>query len=238
MEVTTIIILVLILLIIISSICVYFFFKKKIENLSSKLFGTSNIFEGFKKQELEYAETPKSVSSMDSVLIPKIAKDFPNSDVNELKSMAENAIRLYYESLNKKKVIDIENANNNLVNKLSLKIEKIENDNISYSNVKLHRTVLNSYDNKKGSCIITFQTSLEYVLKDKKKTTKIQDRLNTELIYVYDETTVDGAYGVSLNCRNCGAPIKDLGTKSCPYCGTGVVEFTKKTWKVNDIYEK
>lgn len=238
METTTIIILVLVLLVIISSVCVYFFFKNKVEDFSRKVFGTSNIFEGFKKQELEYSETPKSVSSMDSVLIPKINQDFPNLDVNELKQMAENAIRLYYKSLEQKKVLDIDNANDNLINKLNIKIEEIKNSNISYSNVKFHRTVINSYTNKKGSCIVTFQSSLEYLTKNKKETVKVQDRVNTELIYIYDETEIKDTYGVSLNCKNCGAPIKKLGTKTCPYCGTGVVEFTKKTWKVNDIYER
>lgn len=237
MEITTIIILVLILLVIIAAVGAFFFFKSKLENLSRNVFGTSNIFEGFKNQELEYSETPKSVSSMDSVIIPKIHNDFPHLDVNELKEMAETTVNLYYESLSKKKVLRINHASDTLLSNLSSKIEELKNSNITYSNIKFHRTVINSYTNKKGHCLITFQSSLEYISKSPKSTTKIQDRVNIDLIYVYDETTTTSS-AVSLNCPNCGAPVKDLGTKSCSYCGTGLVEFTKKTWKVNDIYQK
>lgn len=238
METASIIILVLILLIVISTICVYFFFKTKIENFSMQVFGTKDIMEGFKKQELEYQNTPKSVSSLDSVLKPKIIKDFPSINFDELEAMAENAIRSYYKSLEKKELLSIKNASVNLNNKIKIFIEESKKDNISYSGMVIHRTVLNSYNNKNGSCIITFQTSLEYLKKTKKETIKVQDRVNTELIYVYDEKDVKNEYGVSLNCKNCGGPIKDLGIKSCPYCGTGVVEYTNKVWKVNDIISK
>ncbi len=43
--------------------------------------------------------------------------------------------------------------------------------------------------------------------------------------------------GIALNCPNCGAPIKDLGVKTCSYCGTGVIDLVKKTWILNDIQE-
>ncbi len=238
MKITTIIILVLLLLVIISSVCVYFFFKAKIENLSMTLFGTKNILDGFKKQELEYQNTHKSVSSLDSVIKPKILKDFPYIDFEELKSLSENSLNLYFESLSKKEIQTINNSNDNLNNKIQIKIDDLKSNKESISNFVIHRTVLNSYSNKEGACIITFQSSVEYLKKTKKNTIKVQDRYNTDLIYVYDEKHINGAYGVSLNCQNCGAPIKELGTKNCPYCETGVIEYTTKVWKVNDIYQK
>lgn len=234
MKTTTIIILVLILLIIVSSVCVYFFFKAKIESLSMTLFGTKNILEGFKKQEIEYQNTPKSVSSLDQVIKPNILKDFPQINFEELTSMVEDAINTYYLSLEKGKLQNNIYASDNLNNKIITKINELKDKKEEVKNVKIHKTVINSYSNKKGSCIITFQSSLEYL----KNNTKEQERLNTDLIYVYDETDVKDMYGVSLNCKNCGGPIKNLGEKTCPYCGTGVVEYTTKVWKVNDIYEK
>ena len=177
-----------------------------------KVFGTKDIMAGFKEQELEYQETPKSVSSMDSVIIPKIEKDFPHTDVNELEKMAENALILYFKSL-----------------------EENNSDSILKTNMKIHTTVINDYKNKGGSCNVVFQTSLEYMETKKNDKKKVQARYKTELIYVYDETAVEGVYGVSLNCPNCGAPVKNLGSKKCPYCESAILEYTKKVWKVNDI---
>ena len=58
------------------------------------------------------------------------------------------------------------------------------------------------------------------------------------MIYIYDSKDIKDKYGVSLNCKNCGGPIKELGTKTCPYCGTGVVDIMSKTWEINDLYRK
>lgn len=229
----TLIIISIILLVIVS---VYLIIKAKLETLSKNVFGTSNIFEGFKKQEMEIANTPKSVSSLDSVEVPKILKDFPNLNIDEIKSLAQSAVILYYKSLEKEKLHEINNASDRLNNKINLEIEKVIKNNIKYSNVKIHRSVINSYKKNKGVCTIKVQTSLEYISTKGKETKKVQDRVNTELIYVYDDSYSNEYNGVSLNCKNCGAPIKELGTKSCPYCGTGVVEFVGKVWKIDDIY--
>lgn len=237
MKVLTIIILVLILLIIISSVCVYFFFKKKLEYFSQQFLGTKDIVEGFKKQELEYSETPKSVSSLDSVMVPRIMNDFPTADTNELKSIAENALIKYFVAQENNKMVEIENASTKLTNHLQVIIDKNKKNNVVLKNMKIHRTVINSYTNKNGACIIKFQSSLEYIKVTAKKETKVQERYNTDLIYIYDETKVNGEYGVTLNCSNCGAPIKTLGNKYCTYCGTGVIEYTSKIWKVNNIYK-
>lgn len=230
-----IIILILILLIIISSVCVYFFFKKKIENFSQNIFGTKDIMEGFKKQELEYQETPKSVYGLDSVIIPKLLKDFPYTDVNILKKKAESALVQYFVILEKGKIERMTDASPKLLQNLET---LINNKKANYKNFKIHRTVISSYDNKKGSCILTFQSAVEYVKQTGSTSKKTQGRYNIELIYIYDETNVKDAYGVSLKCKNCGAPIKTLGEKTCQYCGTGIVEYTSKIWTINDIYEK
>ncbi len=237
MRITTIIILILVIIIIASIVGIIIYVKNKLSKLSNDVFGTSNIIEGFKKQELELSETPKSVSSMDSVLIPKIKKDFPELDINEIKSLAETSLINYFSCLEKKHVTSTTKISNKLNAKINKEIEAISKSDDKIMNMKIHRTVINSYKNNNGACIITFQSSLEYIKKAKKGEKKIQSRYNTNLIYVYDETKVSDEYGVSLNCKNCGAPIKELGVKSCPYCGTGIVITVSKIWKVDDIFE-
>ncbi len=227
MSIPLIIILVLILAIIISLIFLVFYVKGKIERFSLRFLGTKNIVDGFRNQEIEYSETPKSLSGLDTVLLPKINKDFPNINISEIKSIAENAILTYYSSLSEKEFKDIPNITDKLENKIK---ENIKSNKAKYSKIKIHRTVLNAYDNKDGLCKITLQTGLEYY----KDNDKVQDRLNTEFIYIYDE--VKG--NISLNCPNCGAPIKGLGFKACPYCETGIVELFSKTWLLDDIYQK
>ena len=56
-------------------------------------------------------------------------------------------------------------------------------------------------------------------------------------IYIIDENKIDYHARVGLNCPNCGAPIKNLGLKTCDYCGSGVIDIVKKTWFLNNFRE-
>lgn len=238
MTTNLIIILVLILIIILIVIGVYLYIRNRVRNISQQIFNTPNIMEGFKKQELEYQNTPKSLSSLDSVLVPKILDDFPNLNIDEIKKIAENSVMVYYNGLSNKKQEEQYYMSDHFWKLIQEEMVNVENSDISYKKIKIHRTVINAYDNKKGRCIITFQSAVEYYKGQKNKEEKMQVRVNTEMIYIYDDTQVEDAHGVSLNCHNCGAPIKMLGIKTCPYCGTGTVDYVSKTWKVNNIYEK
>ena len=79
-----IITLVLILVIIGIIYAVYIRIKRKLQNISQLAFGTSDIRQGVTKMQQEYASTPKSVSAMTSLCLPKIVKDFPDFQFNEI----------------------------------------------------------------------------------------------------------------------------------------------------------
>ena len=49
----------------------------KVRQISQEFFGTPNLVEGLKRQEALEDDTPKSVSGMTRVELPRIEKDFP-----------------------------------------------------------------------------------------------------------------------------------------------------------------
>ena len=235
MKTSTIIIIIVVIVVLIAIISIVSLIKKFLKNLSSinsELYMFHSLLSKIPKQEIEYSETPKSLSGLDSVLLPKISSDFPEINISEIKSAAEHAILTYYQSLNENKVQKIPNTTSKFTLKLQEAIKN--NKDIKYNSIKIHRTVINAYDNKDGICRIILQTGLEYYKKDASENIKVQERLNTEFIYVYDDTKGN----ISLNCPNCGAPIKKLGIKSCPYCETGLAKLFAKTWQIDDIYQK
>ena len=113
----------------------------------------------------------------------------------------------------------------------------ISDGNVSYDSFKIHKTVVSRYDKLDGIATIYFGSSFEYYMKkDNGIRKKVQDRVKVEFIYVYDIDKVDFDNKLlGLNCPNCGSPIKSLGTKSCSYCGTGIVDVVNKVWNCNDI---
>lgn len=227
------ILLLLILLVILAivSIVLYLYFKSR--DALKQCFGTTNIKEIIEVTEFEHENTPKSVSSLESVYLNDITSDFPELNINELKRIAEKYITYYLTASN------LEDDNILLSDKMKKIIKnKIKSEkNIKYTDINFHKTVIKKYENKDGIYTISFNTSLEYMLdKGKKSSKKVQDRYSTELIYIIDyEKYHDNTESLGLNCPNCGAPVKTLKHKTCEYCGSGVVDLVKKNWILNNI---
>lgn len=245
-----IIILILILAIIIAIYCGINYVKHKIRETSRALFGTADITKAASQMKQEYSTTPKSVSAMTSLLLPKIVSDFPDFQYDEMKERAENALIQYLRAVTEKNAAILTDGNTELKQQLDNHIQMLSVKDLHehFDQIKIHRTEINQYRKTAGRCVITFQSALEcyhYItdtvssIKEGSKEYKYQTKFNTALIYIQDrnlvENELDNALGV--NCPNCGAPLSSLGAKFCEYCGTPVIEINIHAWSFSNIEE-
>lgn len=201
------------------------------------------------KQQMEI--TPKSVSGMTNLLLPKITNDFPDFNYNEMKERANNVLISYLRAINDRSVSILQDGNEELRNQLDNHIRMLSTKGLHehFERIHVHRTEIFQYRQDSGRCIITFQSSLECyhyltnpdnTIVEGSKDYKYQTKYNTDLIYIQDRSLskneFDNALGV--NCPNCGAPISSLHTKFCEYCGSGIVEINVKAWSFSNIEEK
>jgi hypothetical protein len=214
--------------------------KKKIKNFTLKYFGTIDLKEAIEKSELMDSNTPKSVCSIESFSLNTIKKDFPELNINELKSMVEQNILEVINSIEKKDVSLLSTKNAKIVTWVNSKIEDLKEEESVYDNIKIHKTAISKYEKNKAIATLEFQTSLEYFYKKGNNLgKKIQDRIKTELIYVIDDSNLSAnVKAIGINCPNCGAPVTSLGNKNCAYCGTKVIDLVKRTWMINNINDK
>nr|MCR4616976.1 zinc-ribbon domain-containing transport protein [Lachnospiraceae bacterium] len=195
-------------------------------------------------------QPPKSVSGVTSIILPAINRDFPDFDYNEAKARAEAVLVSYLQAIATKDKEVLSEGYDELRTKLENHIRELLNKNYTecFDNIKIHRTEINNYSKTKGRCIITFQTSVEYMhyVKDEEgklisgdEQVKEQSKYNVDMIYVQDRDAGDNNYqaGMGLNCPNCGAPLKMLGAKKCAYCGTPIMELNIKSWNFSDVKE-
>lgn len=205
-----------------------------IKNKIRKYFGKS-ILEIIHDAKIEDQELPKSLSSMDSIYLEQIKKDFPQLNINELKREAEKIILDSLNSIENKRIKNI--SNDKIRSFVKSQINDLKTTKVNYDSIKIHKTVISKYENNNGIATIYFGTSLEYLyLKDNKLERKIQDRFKTEFIYVIDENIVPKDKKlVGINCPNCGAPIKDTKKEVCQYCQTKIISLPKRVWVCNDI---
>ena len=231
--------LIIILFLLLLIIIIFLIIKHNISNFLETYFGTRNLKEAIENSEIESENTPKSLSSMESLAIPSIKKDFPDLNINEIKSMAQNTILDYYNAIENDDIEIVKNYNDTIKNLVINKINDIKDKNAKYENIKFHKTVISKYENNNSIATINTGTSLEYYYKDNKNIRKkIQSRFKVELIYIIDASNVPKDKKLlGLNCPNCGAPITTLGEKKCTYCNTGIKDLIKRSWTVNNIDE-
>lgn len=247
MKYIPLLIILLIVLLVVFGIC---YLKKKAGEFSRALFGTSDIKKAADRLQKEYSSTPKSVSAMTSLLLPKIVSDFPDFQYDEMKERAENILLQYVRAITAHSAGKLTGGNTELRQQLESYIQMLsaEEKREHFEQVRLHRTEISQYRKTDGRCIITFQTAFEcyhYVtdnsgrVTDGSKEHKYQTRYNMDLIYIQDrnlaEHKLDHAWGV--NCPNCGAPISGLGAKHCEYCGSPVIEVNIHAWSFSNIEE-
>lgn len=200
------------------------------------------------EMESEIETTPKSVSGMTSLCLPRITADFPEFNWHEFKQKAENMLISSFRAISEENIACVENASGDLREQISLAINANKDAHVHeyFKDVKVHQTEIKDYRKMGGNCIITLQSAvgmIHYKTKaggvcEGSDTNTCQKRYNIELLYVQDETKI--AYGqkaLGNNCPNCGAPIKDLGNKTCPYCGCGVTTVNVRAWVINRYLE-
>ncbi len=219
--------------------------------LVGSMLGGGAAMEGFLEGALEDESTvPKSVSAMTSVYLPKIVKDFPDFNYDEMKRMAETFLMTYLRAIDSGNADEIRYGDSEFREKVRNYIDMNVQNRIKeyFQLVRIHRTEITNYRKAAGKCIITFQSSIEYrhfkesdgQLLAGRRDKMCQTRYDVDLIYIQDrekvESDFDSAQG--FNCPNCGAPITSLGHKRCEYCGCGVEEYNIKVWVFSDARER
>ncbi|MCM1498783.1 MAG: zinc ribbon domain-containing protein [Clostridium sp.] len=249
-NLTLITTLVIILLPIVLIVATVIYLRRKTRELSRSLFGTEDITKAAEQMRQDYATTPKSVSAMTSLLLPKIVSDFPDFQYDEMKERANNVLTGYLQAVTAANASLMKDGNTELKQQLAdhIQMRSVQDTREHFDNVHIHQTAINQYRKTSGRCIITFQSSLEcihYITNAEQnviegtKAYKYQTKYNTDLIYIQDrslvENELDNALGI--NCPNCGAPLSSLGAKVCEYCGSPVIEINIHAWSFSNIEE-
>lgn len=223
---------------------------KKVQSISRQAFGTEDLLEGFRQMEIENSTTPKSVAGMTSLYLPKIKKDFPEFQYDEMKVRAENALTSYLLAISSMNPSLLSEGGQELKDHLEMKLSMLREAEVreNYREIKIHRTEISNYRKRNGRCIITFQSALQSFYTKTDRSGKVlvgnaqlytQSKYNVDVIYVQDRDLVEKEtdHSLGLNCPNCGAPISMLGSKVCEYCGTPIVELNIYAWTFSNIEE-
>lgn len=223
--------------------------RQKIRKFSKTVFGTESIAEGLRNQQTEAANTPKSVASMTKIYLPHIQRDFPEFSYQQFKAKVENMLKSAFIAITNENPDRLVNASDELKKSVKLIIDsnKEQGKKEVYEDITIYQTEITKYTKIAGTCVITLQSAvghLHYIKQNGKVIAgstefREQCKYNTDIIYIQDvnKLTSDKMSSIGTNCPNCGAPITNLGSKFCEYCGTGVRVININVWTINK-YQK
>lgn len=228
-------------------IVVIIYFKIK-SGLSSLGFGDSKkIISMIKDSEEEAKYRHKSVSGLSSILIPKILKDFPNFNEQEFYNKVEASIIGILNTLSNNKVSSIKELNE-IRTTLETLIESQVASSIKekYEDIKFHEHAIKDYKNESGVLMITVNSSLEYYyeksikgkVKIPRKDYKKQTTFTSTFVYIYDPDKYNiSKSSFSVHCPNCSAPLKNIESRICEYCGAKVEDINLRSWYITKYKE-
>ncbi len=189
---------------------------------------------GFIKNALDEAiaadkepEKPRSLSSLESVALPKILKDFPEFNPRIFAERVRRDARTYYESGMKGKVLFTDDATETFKDAFADRLPDDVKDGIN-----VHRVTIAGYDGSTRKKVLTCQAAVGY----QDKTDTLRERRLT-LTYIAGYADDPDSPIVGFNCPNCGAPLPAAGARVCVYCGTAFSAPVSLGWMLTDAQE-
>lgn len=222
--------------------------REKVRKLSQSILGTSDIVEGINRISDDVSRTPKSVSGMTRIMEPQIKRDFPEFVWEQFKNKAEIMLVSALNAISSSDMdLLVQNASDDVKEIVRNRIEMNEMSQTleHYEDIKVHQTEISNYKKVNGKCIVYIQSAVSYIYTktqsgkmiegtDQRRT---QTKYNMELVYIQNVDMAKGNNSIGVTCPNCGAPITNLGSKFCEYCGSGVEPVNIKVWSLQNFCE-
>ena len=215
----------------------------------SRALGADTLARGLAEQARRLSETPKSVSAMTGVCLPRIQRDFPEFGWEQFRAMAESLLKEALLAIGSQDMTPLAGASPELRRQVELAIrdDRARGVRRRYEDIRIHRTEIAAYTKEAGSCTITIQMAVGCLRWDERggevvsgsRELPVQTKYDMELAYIQDPVRAgtSGGEGVGLSCPNCGAPVTGLGAKRCEYCGTAVTELNLRVWSFQGFRE-
>lgn len=187
---------------------------------------------------------PYPVPQMTAVYKPKIERDFPEISYERLESMARNGMIDILNAVESKKPESVKDSSKNLQNQIKVITEDYSRrgEDVRYDNVEIHAAAVVGYNSNKTTAAVIFQISLQSLAYRTKNGTVVSGSNTVPRQNLFSLTLMHNQKGDSgskhyfeANCPNCGAPIEELSSRKCSYCGTGLVPVVDKIWQIDSF---
>ena len=170
---------------------------------------------------------PRSLSSLESVAMPKILKDFPDFNARIFAQRVRRDAETYYKSGAWGKML----FGNDATEAFKESFQDRMPQNVG-TGITVHRVTIAGYDGSGRRKLLTCQAAAGFL-----DTSETQQERRLSLCYVAGYADDPESEVVGFNCPNCGAPLPAAGARTCIYCGTSFQAPVELGWMLMDARE-
>lgn len=182
--------------------------------------------------------TPRTLQNLTNTYSQLIARDFPEFDVRQFLSRAENLLVHILNSIESGEGIgqnEHGDISSNLIGKVDNLIEDIKSkgEKWYFDDIYVHGSAISDYGYSMGKRTIKVEIALQYKFSsDENRSGNLdQYKYSLDAIYIQDIEKLGDNSFKGHNCPNCGAPVKNVGEGNyCQYCGSGLMEVNVRIW--------
>lgn len=173
------------------------------------------------------AAQPRSLSSLESVLLPQVRRDFPEYNSAVIAERVKRDAKTYYESGKEGRVLYGTGTAASFLQSFSAALPAHVK-----GGVLVHRVALCAYDSVSQDRMLTYQAAVRFI-----DTTDAVRERRLVLKYLAAFSNDPAGEIKTFNCPNCGAPLPIIGSKTCRYCGTALKTPAGLGWLLIDVRE-
>lgn len=190
--------------------------------------------------ETQSTQTPRQLQNLTRTYSELIRRDFPEFDVQEFLSAAENTLVMILNTLENGKLTDATKLSFNLKHQVEVTLEDIKSkgERWFFDDILVHKSCIAKYSSGAGTKVIQLEIALQYrhgILIEGQLISGSRElqqyKYVMDAVYIQDVTKLGDQSMKGHHCPSCGAPIRQLGEgKFCEYCGTGLTEINVRIW--------
>ena len=170
---------------------------------------------------------PRSLSSLESLLLPQVLRDFPEYNSALAAERVKRDAAAYYRS----GITGSPAFTDGVTKPFRTSFAAALPTGVK-GGIIVHRVALHAYEAVSLDRMLTYQAAVQYTDTDD----AVRQR-RLVLKYVASFTDDPANEMKSYNCPNCGAPIPVIGNKACRYCGTALKTPAGLGWRLYDAHE-
>ncbi len=183
----------------------------------------------------EEASAPRPIANMTAVYKPKLLRDFPETSYEQVEQMARNALSGFLAAITAGDTAKLFAPSRNLTQQARSRIDEnlSKGRTESFEDLKIHKTSLADYRSTGGVADAVFEISFEALHGGEEP-----EQMACSVLLNSGRAEADGSSSAvyTMNCPNCGAPLRVAGKETvCRYCGSGVSERGTRVWLADSV---